>query len=89
MVRPRFPVKDSLSIGSKFIGPHAWRGPRVAIADLPTLSHYVRRALHAEFHPPTPESSCAVQGLEQLAASALDRGASQRFTAIVNGGGHR
>ena len=69
MVRPSSPVKDSLSTGPEFIGPRDWRGPRVAIADLPTLSHYVRRALHAEFRLPT-ESSSAVQGLEQSAASS-------------------
>ena len=63
-------MKDSLTISPKFIGPHDWRGARAEIADLPTLSHYVRRALHAEFHPLTPESAPAVQQLEQWAESA-------------------
>ena len=63
-------MKDSLVRVPKFIGPHDWRGPRVAIADLPTLSHYVRRALHAELHSLAPESVVAVQGLEQWANSA-------------------
>ncbi len=63
-------MKDSLTISPKFIGPHDWRGARAEIADLPTLSHYVRRALHAEFHLLTPESAPAVQQLEQWAESA-------------------
>ena len=63
-------MKDSLVRVPKFIGPHDWRGPRVAIADLPTLSHYVRRALHAEFHSLALENVVAVQGLEQWANSA-------------------
>ena len=67
-------MKDSLEVVSRFIGPHDWRGTRVAIADLPTLSHYVRRALHAEFHSLAPENVVAVQGLEQWANSAWTAG---------------
>ncbi len=63
-------MKDSLKISPKFVGPLDWRGPRAAVADLPALSHYVRRALQAESPAITQENAPAVQTLEQWAENA-------------------
>ena len=69
-VRPRCIVKDSLTIYPEFVGPQDWRGPRVAIADLPALSQYVARALQAESHATAEESRSGQPELEQWGATA-------------------
>lgn len=64
-------MKDSL-----FIGPKDWRGSRAEIADLPALSHFVQRALHAESQA---EAAAVGAGDEDL--KALERWANEAWTA--------
>ncbi len=62
-------MKDSPINPPKFVGQRDWRGTRVVVAELPTLSHYVQRALQAEFTRATA-SDTAIQALEQWSATA-------------------
>ncbi|HVE89704.1 MAG TPA: bifunctional [glutamate--ammonia ligase]-adenylyl-L-tyrosine phosphorylase/[glutamate--ammonia-ligase] adenylyltransferase, partial [Burkholderiaceae bacterium] len=62
-------VEDSLATPS-FVGPQDWRGPRVAVADLPALSQYAARALQAESQVAAEGRTFEQQALEQWADSA-------------------
>ena len=62
-------MKDSLATPS-FVGPQDWRGPRVALSDLPALSQYAARALQAESNVAVKGGTSGQQALEQWAGSA-------------------
>ncbi len=55
---------------SPFIGPHNWRGPRLTLADLPALSHYVQREIQR-----------GAQATSELQSASLARWADAHWTS--------
>ena len=64
---------------SPFIGPEDWRGARVALADVPDLSHYAQRTLQVELRSAEKAAAEADNGAAALAT--LRRAADTRWTA--------